>query len=31
MDVQIDNQLEITLFPTVLHPIVSTAAGNYIR
>jgi hypothetical protein len=29
--IQIDNQLKITLFPTILHPIVSTAAGNYIR
>ncbi len=30
-DIQIDNQLQITLFPTILYPIVSKAAATDIR
>src|SRR5690348_14454039 len=29
--IQIDNQLQYTMFPTLLYPIVSKSVGNYIR
>jgi hypothetical protein len=29
--IQIDNQLQCSMFPTILYPIVSRAAGTHIR